>query len=218
MNKLQERLKAQAGSKLPVASEQKGPAGMPALPVAPARTDTDGVDDVLKSIAGIEVEAIVGGALQRITFRPETDPYCVAGMLRILDPNMQVRTEWPRKGGGPRDTKTARAIVINVRVNDNGKFIDIVGQNGDDISISVSKKSADTFLDSLKSLGKLKDGHLAKVEKAFTSKASATVILDAEEQFGVSYWTTDDGRAFMEAMTPDAPAVQGATAGSNSHE
>jgi hypothetical protein len=146
--------------------------------------------------------------LQRIRFAGGVNPAEVHGMLRSLDPGVKVRDAFPSKfGGGNRETKLARALVINLRITDSGKFIDLICQNGEDLSVSVSKKNSDGFLDQLKALGKLHDKNLGRCEKAFAEKGAAAVILSDEEQFGVQYWKTDDGKAFMEGMVPEAPAV-----------
>jgi hypothetical protein len=167
-----------------------------------------GVQDILDAIEGVEIEAVVGGALQRIRFAGGINPADVAGMLRTLDANAKVRDAFPMKAAfGNRETKLARALVINLRITDSGKFIDITCQNGEDLSVSVSKKNSDTFLDSLRALGKLHEKNVAKAEKAFAEKGAAVLILKDEEQFGVQYWKTDDGKAFMEGMVAEAPAV-----------
>lgn len=163
-------------------------------------------ESVVERIASIEIEAIVGGALQRISFRAGTNPGEVKAMLLSIDAGAKVRDEFPMKRFGNRDTKSARARVINARVTDSGKFVDLICQNGEDLSVSVSKKHAETFLADIGALNKLREKSLAKLAKAFDEKSAATIILDADEQFGVKYWTTDDGKAFLDSMTAEAPA------------
>lgn len=166
--------------------------------------------DICARIAGVEIEAVVGGALQRIQFVAGTNPAEVKAMLLSLDPNTKVRDDFPKRGSfGNRETKAARCLVINARVTDTGKFVDLVCQNGDDLSVAVSKKNSETFLQDLTALQKLHDRNLKKLAKAFDEKGTATVILGDDEQFGVNYWTTDDGKAFMDSMATEPPAPKG---------
>jgi hypothetical protein len=161
---------------------------------------------VCGQIVGIEIEAVVGGALQRIRFGAGTNPGEVKAMLVSIDPGVKVREDFPSKGmGGQRATKQARALVINVRVTDSGKFIDLICQNGEDLSVSVSRKSSDTFLEQLKGLNRLNEVHLGKIESAFSQKGTATVVIKDGEQFGVNYWTSDDGKNYLDSMTAEAP-------------
>lgn len=161
---------------------------------------------VLKAVEKVEVEAVVGGALMRITFG-RINPANVKGALLALDPTAKVRDDFPKRGNfGPKETKQARCVALNLRVTDGGKFISLLCQNGDDFSVSVSKKNSDAFLGELTALGRLGERHLAKVAKAFEDKGEATVILPEDEQFGVNYWSTDDGKHFLDGMTPEPPA------------
>ncbi len=167
------------------------------------------VYNALGFIQSTECEAVVGGALQRITFKPGTNPADVGTLLRTLDPNAKVRDDFPRKSfGGGRDTKAASVSVIQLRVSDSGKFWDLIGQNGDDISISVSKKNSDGFLDQLKGLNRLNEKHIAKLQEALDKKGQATVILPEDEKFGAKYWTSDDGKAFLDSIEPQPPVPQ----------
>ena len=165
------------------------------------------VADLLDAITGIELEAVLCGALMRLKFGPGLDPADILPALKALDPNVQVRDAFPMKGQfGNRETKTATALVITARVTDSGAFVDITCQNGDDISVSVSKKKAPEFPANLAALGRLTPDHLAKVQTAYDSKSTATVVLSDAERFGVKYWTTDDGKNFLDEMTPEPPA------------
>ncbi|MFA6243908.1 MAG: hypothetical protein WC655_23395 [Candidatus Hydrogenedentales bacterium] len=208
-NKLGALLKGNGGvATTPKAAPEVSPTAVDAEVTTTSAITIHAPDSVVSRIAGIEIEAIVGGALQRIKFVEGTNPGEVLAMLKSIDGAAQVRTEFPSKSfGGKRDTKEARAIVLNVRVTDSGKFIDLISKNGEDLSVAVSKKAADTFLESLKALNKLDPKNLAKVEKAFAEKGTATIILTEPEQFGVRYWMTDDHKAFMESMTAEPPAV-----------
>jgi hypothetical protein len=117
-----------------------------------------------------------------------------------------VRDAFPVRMGGNRETKSARAKMINVRVTDSGKFIDIICQNGEDLSVAVSKKRADGFPQDLAALNKLSEKNLTKITHAYESKGSAVVILGEEEEFGVCYWKTVDGKAFLDSLTAEPPA------------
>lgn len=183
----------------------------------PSPIDFDGAA-VLAQVTGIEVEAVVGGALQRIMFAAGTNPAQVGAMLRSLDPGAKMRDAFPMKGmGGNRETKTARAVVVNLRASDSGTFWDIVAQNGDDIKCGVSRKNSGEFFEQLRGLGKLSERNLAKLETALAGKKEATVILDASEQFGVKYWLSEDGKAFVDSVVAETPAETTAN-GENGHE
>jgi len=158
-------------------------------------------------VDGIEVEAVIGGVLQRVRLSGVA-PMDVKALLQGWDPACKVREDFPSKFmGGKKETKTARVLVINMRCSDSGKFIDLTAQNGDDISIAVPKRLSETFVSDLKALDKLGDKQLAKLEKAVREKTSATLILREEEQIGAKYWTSDDGKAFLDSLAVDAPAL-----------
>jgi hypothetical protein len=154
----------------------------------------------------VEIEVVLNGALMRLRFE-DLDPREVVPLLRAMDPGVKFRDAFPMKGGPGRETKKARVLVINARVTDSGKFIDVVAQNGDDISVSVSRKNADGFVDAVKALNRLGGEHLAKLEKAFADKGTVTIILKEPEQFGVAYWVSDDGRPFAESFEANPPAL-----------
>ena len=161
----------------------------------------------LEDIATVNIEAVIGGALMRIEFTA-VNPAEVAAFLRGLDPSAKFRDDFPRGGfgGNKRETKLTRCVVISADVREMGKFINLTCQNGDDITVAVSKKAAEDWLPKLEALGKLSEHNLTKLQHAFTDRKSATVILTPEEQFGVAYWTTDDGKAFLDAMQVEPPA------------
>jgi len=158
-------------------------------------------------IAGIEIEAVVGGALQRIRFNPGVNPADIKGFLQALDPAAKVRDDFPsRNFGNGKNTKTARAMMLTLRITPSGKFCDLACRNGDDIMVSVPRKLSDGFPDSLATLNRLTPGNLDKVRKAYKDQSTAVVILSDPEQFGVNYWTSDDGKSFLESLTAEPPA------------
>jgi hypothetical protein len=158
----------------------------------------------------VEIEAVCCGALMKVRFTGGVTPREAVDYLRAHDAATKFRDDFPAKGfgGGKRETKVARALVINIDVRDSGKFINITATTGtDDLSIHVGKKGADEWLPKLEALSKLGDRNLGKIRSAFENKGSATVVLQEAEQFGVKYWTTDDGKAFLEEMVVEAPAA-----------
>lgn len=171
----------------------------------------ESVQAIVAGIEKIEIEAVVGGALQRITFGESTNPAEVREILLFLDPQAKVRDAFPMKGNyGSRETKLARVFVITVRVTDSGKFIDITADDaGDDLSIAVSKKNADAFYDQIAALGKLSDANLAKIKGAIDNKGQATINLGKtpEQIIGVKYWKSEDGKAFAEGFQAEPPAA-----------
>lgn len=156
------------------------------------------------AVEGIEVEAVIGGALMRMQLAAGTNPAQVKGAILALDPNAKVRDDFPMRGRGPKETKLARALVINVDIKDAGKFIDLVCQNGDDMKVSVPKKASDEWLGQLEALGKVGEKNLLKLRHAFDEKKAATVILPEDEQFGVKYFEID-GKGYLEGMQADPP-------------
>lgn len=170
--------------------------------------DEDAPNELSTIVESIEVEAVVGGCLQRMRLKANTDPAQVKAIILAADPNALVRDAFPVRGGGSRETKTARAKVISARITPNGKFCDIICQNGDDITVAVSKKKAETFPTDLAALGRLTPHNIEKIQTAYATNGSATVILTAEEEFGVHYWVTDDGKAFMDSLSAEPPAAQ----------
>lgn len=176
---------------------------------APRPVGPDEIDWTL--VQSTSIECILGGVLMRVTLGPGVAPTHALAILREWDPNVQVRTEWPRKGGGARETKQAQACSISVRVTDAGKFVDLVCNDGtDDLSVTVPKRMAETFLDDLAKTEQVTDAHLAKLSDAYVKKASATVILGDAERFTVRYFRLDDGRAFVESVAKREGAGNGA--------
>lgn len=151
----------------------------------------------------IEVDAVIGGCLMKITLGAGMSPEGVLPYLRTLDPNCKVRDDFPSKSfGGKRETLRARLLVITLRATDNGLFIDLVCRGEKDVSVAVSKKKAPEFRDLIAGCGKVSSEHLESIDTAIVSKGSATVVLVGDEAVDVEYWTTDDGKAFLEALHP----------------
>lgn len=171
--------------------------------------DEDAPNELSTIVESIEVEAVVGGCLQRMRLKANTDPAQVKAIILAADPNALVRDAFPMRGqSGSRETKTARAKGIIARITANGKFVDLLCQNGDDISVQVSKRKGETFVTDLAALGKLSEHNLKKIQDAFATLTAATVLLTEAEEFSVHYWTSDDGKAFMDSMSPEPPAAQ----------
>lgn len=100
------------------------------------------------AIAGIEIEAVIGGALMRVTFVAGTNPAQVPALIREIDPAVQFRDSFPtRGGGGARATQGAKVLVITVEGRGDSIFIKLTAttKDGDDTSISVSKKRSGDF-------------------------------------------------------------------------
>lgn len=184
------------------AEKEEEPAGMPAVPEADDWT----AETVVGRVTAVEVEAVIGGVLQRVRLG-RCNPAEVGLMLRALDPGAKWRDDWPKKSFGDRPLKTARVLVISLRVSDSGKFWDLVGRDEDDLSIGVSKKNADTMLDLIRALNRVGEKHLAKLQAAMDGKASATIVLSEAEQFGARYWTTDEGKHYLDSLEPEPPAA-----------
>lgn len=163
----------------------------------------------------ISIEAVVCGALMRIEFEAGTTPAEAVEYIKAADANAKVREDFPSRGGfgGKRDTKAATALVINCRISSSGKFIDITAHSadGEDLAIAVSKRASEEWLGHIKALGKLSAANIAKLDKAFAEQGSAVVILSDAEKFAANYWKTDDGKAFLDSMTADIPAGNGAS-------
>lgn len=159
----------------------------------------------------IEVEAVVGGVLQKITVTG-VSPEKTGDFLRGLDPACKVRDAFPMKAmGGNRETKSAAVAVIVLDVRESGKFWSFIATrpDGEEVNVKVGKAKSDAVLEQLRALGRLSDGHFAKLEGAIDTKKSATVILEDASRFGVKYWTGDDGSAFADGFDAAPPAAGG---------
>lgn len=169
---------------------------------------------IIDKITGIEVEAVVGGCLQKITFASGVNPAEIKVGLLELDASAKVREDFPARGsfgGQGRETKLARVLVVNAQARNGGKFITLTAQTaaGEDLSISVSKKRADGWAAELAALGKVSDKNMEKIKAALDGGKPATAILPEAEQFGAKYFQMDDGGAFLDGMQADAPTVEG---------
>lgn len=159
-------------------------------------------------IAGIEIEAIIGGALMRISFIAGTNPAIVPQLLRELDSGAQFRDAFPMRGGGAvRATLKALALFIMIEARGDRTFVKITGTNtdGEDLTINVPSKKAAEWLPAVEALGKLGTKTLAKLRAATESKRAETAVLLDTEKFGVNYWRTDDGTAYLDSMTAEPP-------------
>lgn len=183
----------------------------PDFSAPPAKASNELIKDLIsESIREVKIEAVFKKVLMMVSFAPGVLPGDAIEGLRALDPEVKFRDDFPKSGGGAfgkRDTKVARALTIIADVRETGKFITIIATTGaDDLSVSVGKKGADEWFGKVSSLGKLSDRNLEKLRAAFDGKKLATITLGGSEQFGVKYWTTDDGKAFLEEMVPEPPA------------
>lgn len=149
----------------------------------------------------IEVEAVIGGCLMRLHIN-DMSPVQVLPWLKSLDPACKVRDDFPAKGGafGKKETKRARLKAITLKASPNGTFIDLVCKSEKSISVTVSKKNADGFVAALTATGKIYTDNLDELQAAVDAKGNATVMLEAEEAVDVEYWTSEDGKSFMEAL------------------
>ncbi len=191
-----------------VLSGQK-PAGSPLIwptstKPAPAPGSPFGLETVV--VHKVEVEAVVGGALQRITLFG-CPPELVVEYLKWRDPNAKVRDDFPsKKSWGSRETKTASVKTITGRVTGSGKFIDLISDAGDtDIMVSVPKKLSGEFLTLVSSLQRLGDRSLARLTAGLEKEGSFVVSLGEGEGFGVAYWTAEDGKHIADSFVSEGP-------------
>lgn len=148
----------------------------------------------------IEVDAVIGGCLMKLSVSG-VEPAGVLPWLRTLDPACKVRDDFPAKAAfGKRETKRARLMVITLRASDNGLFIDLVCKGDAEVSVAVGKKKAPEFIGMLAGTNRVSDEHLDKLQTAADGKGQATVILDSTEAVDVEYWSSDDGKAFLESL------------------
>lgn len=197
------------GAKAETTSTVEAPADPPKAPSLSVHHPELPMPSNCGGVTAVEVEAVLAGALMRITFGVGTNPAEVPDILKQLDANVKFREDFPRAGfGGKRETKVARALVLTVEAKDSGKFINITAHNaGEDLTIAVSRKNADDWLPKLEALGKVSDEKLAKIRAAFDNRKAATVILSEAEQFGCRYFELD-GKGFLDEMLAEPPAAE----------
>ena len=175
------------------------------------------MNDFLKSIEKIEIEAVVGGVLQKITLAAGFNPTEVLAGLKALDENAKVRDDFPAKSswGGNRETKTARVLSISARNTASGKFIElgcieIVNGKEKDVAIAVGKDDSEGFLAAVIAVGTLNETQTEELTKALTSangKASIN-LRKAENQFGADYYLSKSGSAYLSKVKPEAPEIE----------
>lgn len=190
---------------------QQGPQGQIVAPAVAGIKDagpTAAAVHMSVTVERVEVECVIGGALQRVVLR-NVAPHKTLEYLRGLDPGVKVREDFPSKGfgGGNRETKMGRILTIQVRATDSGLFWSLVVSGPDgDVTVEVSKKQAGGFLDAVKALNKLDDANVAKLSDAIGAKKQAVVVVAVE--MGVKYWSTDDGKHFVDSVVAEVPATE----------
>ena len=150
---------------------------------------------------------MIGGCLMRLHIN-DMSPAQVLPWIKSLDPACKVRDDFPAKGGGAfgkRDTKRARLKAITLKASASGTFIDLVCKGEKTVSVAVSKKNADGFVSALAATGRISADNLDELQAAVDAKTAATVMLEEEEAVEVEYWTTEDGKNFMEALHAASP-------------
>lgn len=166
---------------------------------------------MLEGLQSVRVDAVVGGCLMTLNFGPNVNPAGIREAILAADPNAKVRDDFPKRGGGfgNKETKDGRAVALRLDLGGNFARIEITTNlnEDEDITVGVGKRGIPQFAQDIRALGKLKEKTLDRVQKAFDEKQEKTIILDQAEQFGVKYWTTDDGgKHFLDSMTPEPPA------------
>jgi len=153
---------------------------------------------------GLEVEAVVGGCLQRIKL-VGVSPEKTLEFLKGLDPGVKVRDDFPKMGGkfGARETKSAVAMVMTAKKKGDYKSLDITCQGADGgVTVSVSKKGMDEIVQKLSGLKCLHESAgLDDIAAALTgADGQATCILKEGERFAVQYTTADNGAHYLEGV------------------
>lgn len=208
MTSLSELGKKKAAAPAPAPAEDPGldfGASEVATPQATAAMFTQDYAKAARNVVEhpqIEVEAVIGGCLMRLHIA-DMSPVQVLPYLKSLDPACKVRDDFPAKGGGAfgkRETKRARLSAVMLKASPNGVFIDLLCKAEKGVSVSVSKKTSDTFIASLAATGKIHDENIEALQAAVDTKTTATVMLESDETVDVEYWTMEDGKSFMEAL------------------
>lgn len=149
-------------------------------------------------VESIEVEAVIGGVLQRIRVSGLL-PNALGAWLKEQDPNAQVRTEFPSKSfGGKRETKKAQCISLTLKKSEKGLFGDFLCQlqDGECVSVGITKRFD---VDSLGVV--LSQERMAQVKGLAEKGGALPLMLNETERFTVCYWTGDDGAHFVDSVS-----------------
>ena len=158
-------------------------------------------------IAGIKVQAVVGGALQDIQYGPRTNPEEVKADLLRRDPNAKVKSEFFTKGGGgfKNDIKTAKVLNMNVQfANPNRQVINFTAVDGDQGISADAYKDAKDVAKAIVALGVLPEASLKTTQDAVDGNANNVVLIPKECSFGVQYHEYD-GKTYFDGVTADLP-------------
>jgi len=157
-------------------------------------------------VEGVEIEAVIGGALMRLRLAAGTDPTTVAPLLKAIDPGVKLRDDFPRGGAyGKRETQLTRCVMIELDASRDSLFISLICNNGESRKVAVSKKSSGEFMGKLEALGKVGDKGLTQLQHAMETKKSVLVALGEEEQFGALYYEFE-GKAYLDGLQAEPPA------------
>lgn len=192
------------------------PTPAPQSPAPPAKVHYHGPIPGVEAIAGITMEAVIGGARQSIAFTAGTNPYEAVHILRRLDPHVQVHKDLPKAGwggkGGKRDTKAATVCQVSITARDSYLGMEMTAQTaeGEAVIVKVGKNKIEEMPQALADVGTLNPLNLEKLQAAITDKVSAVVLIMPPETFAVHYWTSDKGDHFCDHLAK--PAEGGAHA------
>jgi hypothetical protein len=155
-------------------------------------------------VVQLEVEAVIGGCLQRVTLTG-VSPEKTLEFLKGLDAGVKVRDDFPKmgKGFGARETKSAVAMVMTAKKKGDYKSLDITCEGADgDVTVSVGKNGMDEIVQKLGALKCLHESAaLDKVAAALTGvDGQATCILKEGERFAVTYATGGNGAHYLEGV------------------
>lgn len=133
----------------------------------------------------VTLEVIYEKAYMKI--KAKGHPSDILEELRESDPEMKVKDSFPvygrGKGGGSKNTKEAKVVVVTLKKVNGGKFIELTCESDSgDITVSVSRKKRDDFL----------AGAKERLGSAYEEKLghdSATVVIKSEEDyFSIKYF------------------------------
>ncbi len=163
-------------------------------------------------LESISLDAVIGGALMQLRFSGNTNPATLKNYLLSLDPHAQVRSEFPSKSfGAPRETKTARVLVVTLKKYNGALTIEFLCQTpeGDSITAAPFRNNAEKLTQTVAALPRLTPANKAKIDQiltATTGNPTVPLILQPDEQFGVKHWEKD-GNHIAEEITPDPPTA-----------